>query len=281
MLPVCPDNDNMFTKSSIAMILKNKVLLTVVALLVAAGALFAQEPYTDLIYLKNGSVFKSRIIDYRQGDTITVEIAGGHILKFADSDIEKIQQIVAGEPVPPAEIREKKTRVSAENYRVKGGYGFGSMGFHGQSGGVLGSSAAINLEAGGGYQFNRFLGVGIGTGYDLFDPERGESVIPLYADYRLYPFKRNLGPYFNLALGYGFALAEESFGITDAKGGILFHPAIGWRVPAGDRFFFTFDLGARFQNAEFTQENQWWLAGRTVRDLTYRRTTFRFGIQMW
>lgn len=266
------------------MILKNKVLLTLLTLLTllaAVGGLIAQEPYTDLIYLKNGSVFKSKIIDYRQGDSITVEIAGGHILKFADSEIEKIQQIGAGVPEQKVEVREKRVRLSPEAYRVKGGYGFGSIGFHGQTNGIWGPTAAVNLEAGGGYQFNRFLGIGLGTGYNLYDVDRGESVIPLFLDYRMHPFKKNLGPYLNIALGYGFAVAEESFGITEAKGGVLFHPAIGWRVPAGERFFFTFDLGARFQNAEFTQENQWWLAGKTVREVTYRRTTFRVGIQMW
>lgn len=260
-----------------------KSLLFVLALF-SALSLSAQveDPYTDMLYLKNGSVFKTRIIDYRQGDTITVEIAGGHILKFAESEILKITQAGALAPETQVIVRERRKALSPENYPVKGGYGFATNAFSGQTGGVFGPTASIlNFEAGGGYQFNRFLGFGLGTGYNLYDGDRGESIVPLYAEYRMYPFKKNLGPYFHLIGGYGFALKEESFGIVDAKGGLLLHPCIGWRVAAGEKFFFTFDIGARLQKAQFTQENQWWLPGRTVRDVTYQRTTFRIGIQLW
>ncbi|MBK6902968.1 MAG: hypothetical protein IPH04_09195 [Saprospirales bacterium] len=261
-----------------------RILLALVILLPGFGRLSAQveQTYTDIIFLKNGSVFKSRIIDYRQGDTITVEIAGGHILKFADADIAKIQQASVVPQEPQTIVRERRKAISRDAYPVKGGYGFATAAFSGQTGGVFGPSASIiNFEGGGGYQFGRFLGLGIGTGYNLYDVNRGESVIPLYLDYRMYPFKKNLGPYLNLAGGYGFALKEEALGIVEAKGGILLHPSIGWRVAVGDKFFFTFDLGARFQKAEYTQENQWWLPGRTVREVTYQRTTFRIGIQIW
>ncbi|MBK7407469.1 MAG: hypothetical protein IPJ40_04890 [Saprospirales bacterium] len=260
------------------------LLFTLAFCLLGALALHAQtEPaYTDMVYLKNGSMFKARIIDYRQGDTITIEIAGGHILKFAESEIEKIQQVGQAVVEQPVYIRERRQGISRDAYPVKGGYGFGNSAFSGQTDGVFGPTASIiNFEAGGGYQFNQWLGVGLGTGYNLYDNDRGESVIPLYAETRIYPFKKNLGPYFHLIAGYGFALKQESFGIVDAKGGILFHPAIGWRVAAGEKFFFTFDIGALFQKAQYTEENQWWLPGRTVRDVLYQRTTFRIGIQIW
>ena len=264
----------------------NKWWLLLTLLFCLVGSLYLQaqtEPsYTDLIYLKNGSVFKSRIIDYKQGDTITVEIAGGHILKFAESEIEKITQVGAVAAEQPVVVRETRKRVSFDALAVKGVYGFASSSFSGQTSGLSGPTASIiNFDAGAGYQFNQWLGLGLGTGYNLYDVDRGESVIPLFADIRMYPFKKNLGPYFNLQAGYGFALKQESFGIIDAKGGYLFHPAIGWRVPVGEKFFFTFDIGARFQKAQYTQEGQWWLPSRSVRDVVYQRTTFRVGIQIW
>ncbi len=265
----------------------SRFLFALVFFLGGARSLFAQveDPYTDLVFLKNGSVFKSKIVDYKQGDTITLEIAGGHILKFADSEVLKIQQVAAvmqKEPAAPVVIRERRKTLDRDAYPVKGGYGFAANSFSGQTGGPFGPTASIiNFEAGGGYQFNRMLGVGLGTGYNYYDPDRGESIIPVFAEYRMYPFKKNLGPYFHLIAGWGFATKNESFGIVEAKGGPLLHPAIGWRVAAGDKFFFTFDIGTRFQKAQFTQENQWWLPGRTVRDITYQRTTFRIGIQIW
>ena len=275
-----PDSQNAIAMTSFIKCIS--CFLTLFFLILFSGSLFAPDPYTDVVYLKNGSVFKTKIIDYRQGDTITVEIAGGHILKFADADIEKIQQLSMVTAEPQVVVRERKKSLTRDAYPVKGGYGFGNAAFSGQTGGLFGTTASIiNFEGGGGYQFNRFLGIGLGSGYNLYDQNRGESVIPLYVDYRMYPFKKNLGPYLHLIGGYGFALKEENFGIIEAKGGILFHPAIGWRVAAGDKFFFTFDLGARFQTAEYTQENQWWLSGRTIREVTYRRTTFRIGIQLW
>ena len=259
------------------------ILITLAMCLLGSFQLEAQtEPvYTDVVYLKNGSMFKARIIDYKQGDTITIEIAGGHILKFADSEIDKIQQLTP-EMERPVVVRERRKAIPRDSYPVQGPYAFGNSAFSGQTSGVNGATASIiNFEAGGGYQFNKWLGVGLGTGYNLYDVNRGESVIPLYAEYRMYPLKKNLGPYFHMITGYGFALKDESFGIQEAKGGYLFHPAIGWRVAAGKTFFFTFDIGTRFQKAEFTQDNLWWLPGTAVRDILYKRTTFRIGIQMW
>lgn len=263
----------------------NKLWLLLTLLICIVGSLHLQaqtEPtYTDLIYLKNGSVFKSRIIEYKQGDTLTVEIAGGHILRFAESDIEKISQ-VGSAPEQQVVVREQRKRISRDALVVKGVYGFAATSFSGQTNGTFGPMASIlNFDGGAGYQFNQWLGLGLGTGYNLYDANRGESVIPVFADFRMYPFKKNLGPYFNLQAGYGFALKQESLGIIDAKGGYMFHPAIGWRVAAGEKFFFTFDIGARFQKAQYTQEDQWWLAARSVRDVVYQRTTFRVGIQIW
>jgi hypothetical protein len=257
---------------------------TLLFFLFAAPALFAQDDpaYTDLIYLKNGSMFKTRIIDYRQGDTITVEIAGGHILKFAESEIEKIRQ-VADAPQETVVIREQRKRTPRDAYAVEGWYGFASSAFSGQSDGIWGASASIvNFDAGAGYQFSPWLGLGLGAGYNLYNADTGESVAPVFAECRLYPFKKNLGPYLHLIGGYGFALKNESFGIEEARGGLLVHPAVGWRVLLGEKFFLTFDLGARFQSAEFTHNDLgWWLPGRSVRDVTYRRTTLRIGFQFW
>ena len=262
---------------------KSGLLFILAFLLFGALSLQGQDPYTDVVYLKNGSVFKAKILDYRQGDTITIEIAGGHVLKFPDAEVEKIQQEGAQVKQPAAVAVVPRAVVLPKDYPVKGGYLFGTAAFSGQTGNEVfdPSLSLINFEAGGGFQFNRWLGLGAGIGYNVYDGNRGERIVPLYLEYRMYPVKNNLGPYLHVLGGYGFALKGESLGVVDAQGGYLFHPAIGWRVAAGENFFFTFDLGARWQKAQFTQENQWWLPGRTVRDVLYQRTTFRVGIQIW
>lgn len=256
-----------------------KRIFWVIWLVCAALGLFAQDsgPYNDVIYLKNGSVFRAKIQEYNQGGAIVLEIQGGHTLTFQESDIDRIVQVGAEKFRPVREIRPKDELITKGLYSQTS-IGFSSFynEFDGPGIRFLGVNQVV------GYQFNRLLGVGLGSGFEQFDVFGGEAAIPLFVETRLYPFKKNLMPFLLFQGGYGFALRNQNLGVIDAQGGLLLHAAAGVRLDIAKKWFLTFDLGFRRQSAEFTRTDFFfWPPATSVRDITYQRIVGRIGIQFW
>ncbi len=78
------------------------------------------------------------------------------------------------------------------------------------------------------YQINSKVSLGIGSGYDRYNPI--SLIIPLYLDLAGDIFNWAISPYYKLSAGYGFASptkdqrSRENFSY---KGGFLVHPSIG------------------------------------------------------
>ena len=68
-----------------------RILCFSLCLFVLAGPLSAQQnPYPDELYLKNGSVLKCKILDYKAAESIKIEIQGGSILVYTSAEIQEI-----------------------------------------------------------------------------------------------------------------------------------------------------------------------------------------------
>jgi len=132
-----------------------------------------------------------------------------------------------------------------------------------------------------GKQFSATKGIGFGAGIDNYRASRGETLYPFYLDYRLYPFKKNKGYYFNMGAGYGFAFKNKSRGITEADGGLYAAPCIGYRSSSSDGVSLNMELGFKYQHAYFEE-----VSDRTGNDIEmrtneYQRITFRLGLMFW
>ena len=274
-----------------SIIMLQKLILTTVFLFVAWIGLMAQDDQAqDVIYHENGSVFQGTILSYEKGGKLEIQLDNDQVLVFDDAEIVKIMKTSNWEELPyksrygveKATVeKSKKERVDRSTYLAKGFFQQPSFGIGTalSDSDVIGLGIYLNYQAG--YQFNRWLGISAGSGFDVVGPSRGENLIPVFGEIRMYPFKNDLGAYFAVAGGYNFALENRRTGILQAEDGYLFHPSIGYRWTTRSKAYLCLDLGYRRQTAQFTSQSFFGGGDTVIRDYTFQRTTLRLTVQWW
>lgn len=252
----------------------------------------AQQSQKDVIYLKDGTAYWGNIVSEEAGRRVFIRLSGGDIIKLDYANIEKIEKgISAPDSDTPnnqqlkgkqkkgskaSDIYESGATKKQYSFKEKGGYNTTSLGAN-FAGGEIETVVGLGFHHVSGYQFNRWMGAGLGFGVDAYSLNRTEMIIPLFAEARGYFNQKRFAPFYTMSLGYGFALKNEREGITEAKGGWMIHPAIGIRLGADKGLNTTLDLGYRFQAASFSRT--FLFNGDTeVRDVTYQRLMLRMGI---
>ena len=249
--------------------------------------LSAQDDREDVVYLKDGSIYRGIIIEQVPGVSIKVETMGGNVFNVMIGDIIKLtkEKKVMPAPAPPA---------PRETY---GGYGHGeeryhhhyhySMSdsngkpeFHPRRKGYFNTLQLLieNLEGGGrmvnGYKFGRFgyLGIGIGADFIFNDMRKNNSnysgvYLPLYLHYGGDILKKRITPFYSLELGYAMRTTpgnnnnnffpggdpfNNNSNITNRKGGMMGGAGFGVKFISRHRVFFSISAHADFQQAENT-----------------------------
>jgi len=227
--------------------------------------------YIDIVHLKDGSEFRGKIIIYKHDDYLKMEILGGQVVEFPAKQIKKIVQ----QPYGQSAYVPKVVRTREYNFRERGIYnetyvnlpqGYNSSGWW---------NVGLGMHHVTGFQFNRWIGAGMGIGFDGYEMGRGENVIPVYAEARGYFKQKNISPFYSVGLGYGFAGKNENTGIIKGRGGIMFNPNIGYRFGASAGANFTLSFGYKLQKASFTVL-RW--NGEIKRDYTYNRLNLKLGL---
>jgi hypothetical protein len=150
---------------------------------------------------------------------------------------------------------------------------------------AAGSSQSNFLRMGGGisnisgYYLSPSMGIGLGVGFDDYAGS-GETIFPVFGDVRcFFPLKNKKGNYYlSLAGGYGFAFERKIFNITDARGGYMLHPAVGYRALTAEGMDVVFDIGVKFQKARFTRTPS--ISYEEIQDVLYRRFVIRAGLSL-
>ena len=191
----------------------------------------AQE-YRDVVFLKNGSVIKGFYKELYPSDSLRMETIDGGVLVCAFSDIERI-----------AKERTKIYVVNTQDNDLLPSRIWRPKGYNGSieyerdinsSDSHLITSAMFTVH---GYQFNPYLFLGAGIGFQHMEYEDGglklsftESTIPLFADAKIHLLKTRIAPFVEGRIGYcikGFKglyfnpSVGVSFGISPKTGGIL------------------------------------------------------------
>lgn len=239
---------------------------------------------TDLVTLHNGSVFKGKIRSETQSELV-LELSNGETLTFTAKEIKEVQR---DQPVSAAAVKstrdyayipmtvEKRRKVREYAFREKGW--FNAMSFTMPNGIYRGSpQIGVGIHNLTGYQFSRLLGVGLGVGFDAYNPDEGENIASVYTEARSFLTKTRTAPFVSFGAGYGFAFRNSNNFITEAKGGLRFHPAIGLRLGADKDMNLMFDIGYSFQNATYTRRFDF-IDQTEIRELDFRRFTFRLGV---
>ncbi len=238
--------------------------------------------YTDMIYLNDGSVFRGIITEYKQGDHLKLKLKSGDELFIVDKVIKKIVQGAEGSGNSRKEQRWASRQQKTYEFKEKGIYNVTYVstlnGYTDRNGVELG----LGVDNVTGYQFNRHIGAGVGVSWDTYNVDSGENFLTLFGETRGYVLKKRLSPYYSLGAGYGFAIRNEENNLTEATGGWMIHPAIGYRFGGSKDANFIMDIGYKFQRAKLTYEWDWgrWSGSPEIerQELTFQRFTLRVGL---
>lgn len=236
---------------------------------------------TDVVYLKDGSVLKGLIVNYEQGATLTFELQNGEKILVQDAEIAKIVQDVRE---PKANSYDELINGSKKAKPKEQVYEFKERGFYNAMMlGSLNTRAASEFRMGlsfhnvSGFQFSRWLGIGLGLGVETYGTDDDEVIYPVFAEFRGYLSKKIKAPYYSFGAGYGFMTTNEKEFITEARGGWMLHPAIGIRFSAKKRTNLTADIGYKFQKAYFRRDFNF-TGDIEIRDVLYQRLVIRVGL---
>ena len=185
----------------------------------------AQEQTEDAIYLKNGNIYRGTIIEQVPGESYTIQILGGSVMKIKAEYIERItheKKAPTAQPYfnnddkgsiyrndndprnrrsPPPFVYRKKgyffqgqlmVGLLEGGFRIINGYKFGQFGYLGLGVGIDGVVGSINvLVNGGGTEFSG-------------------AYVPLFLYYTGDILKKRITPFYALELGYAFRFQPSS-----------------------------------------------------------------------
>lgn len=273
--------------------MKNVKLFLVFALFCFIGQLHAQTnpeeiKTQDVIYLKNGSVFKGKILEYEKGAVLLLELENGSVIEFEDDEIDRVVQEAIDldkgkgeekeEDKEPVRYRKVILKKKEKVYRFRE-TGIYNATFFSSSNGSHNGELQVGLGVHNviGYQLNRLFGLGIGVGLDSYSFQDGETLYPIFIEARGYLRKKWHSPYYSMNLGYGFAIADESENVIEAEGGLMVHPCFGMRFGANKDANVMIDVGYKFQYANITRVMPF-NGDLEERDLLFKRLTIRLGL---
>jgi len=213
----------------------------------------------DVVYLKDGSILKGKVIENVVNKKTTIEIVGHNIIVIPDSSIKLI---LMDQKIPAKESENKASPVEmAANVSFYGGSD--------NSGGFTFITS---------YRFPFRLAVGGGIGIEWFNHQQ----IPFIADVKYYFLKGSWSPYVYAQGGYSVPLSQEGDDEwMEFHGGALAGTGAGMRFNFSKRNALFFSLGYRYQKTETVTNPYPWSSYyppyETIRYDEYNRMTFSFG----
>lgn len=225
-----------------------------------------------VVFLKSGTMFSGKVKEWKVGEQITIVTDAGNEFTFEGDAVDKIIQMKLYEKSLslkqeiPYNFKESGIYYAIKGQFIKGNFGLRANENHGAGFSIL-----------MGTRYNRYIGVGVGVGYDSYSLDSGERVVPFFVEASGYLSPKHTTLSYGLAAGYSLAFDNLDFNIIEAKGGMMVHPHIGLRF-GKRKMKYTLDLGYRFQKAAFTYRDIWDGRSRNEQRLLYKRVTLRFGV---
>lgn len=226
----------------------------------------ANEEKRAIVYLKGGTQLEVYIINWDLEKGVTATTLWGQEIFFPNDKVAKVKSYSKTVKWNPYKFRDKGIY-----YALFGGLITSN---HGER---LNERNGYTLSFSSGYRFHRLFSVGLGTGIDQYASKSGERVHPIFVDLRSFLFAQNTTIVVNVQTGYGLAFNNANEGIVDSKGGFLFYPNIGLSF-GGSETKYSFDIGYKFQQADWTYASSWDVRNRTEHRMNYQRFVMRFGM---
>lgn len=176
-----------------------KLLLLCVLLIGACLHCMAQN-YTEVVYLKNGSIIRGIIIEQVPNSSLKIQTADGSIFAYSMDEVVKITKEVGASRNKYERFGEKKSLKGYKGF-VETGYIFDLSDCN---------ANRFELSTTHGYQFNNYLFVGGGAGINFYTDADLYSV-PLFASFRANFMNKKITPFADIKSGYTVGDVEGAF----------------------------------------------------------------------
>ena len=216
-----------------------KVIKILILLLVISINTNAQD-YTEVVYLKNGSIIRGVIIEQVPGVNLKIKTGDGNVFVYQISEVEKIAK-EAEERVNSSykKIDQEGSGSYFHSAQISYGIGFGKV----EGIGLQDSYSGLKITNGA--WINHAIAVGLGVGAQR---HHLAIYVPLTMDWRFSLSNKNFSPIINASLGY-------RFDPYDNQSGFIINPSFGLqnRILTGLLYYAT--IGVNFQEYVFENYN--------------------------
>ncbi|MGD2035154.1 MAG: hypothetical protein PVF73_08880 [Bacteroidales bacterium] len=241
--------------------MKHIVLLFLSLLIVSFSSLYAQK-YTDVVFLKNGSIIKGTIVE-SDGERVKIETCCGSIFVYRQSKIEKTEKVP---------VTRDKNMVKEKGYVNYISFG-ALVGASSNS-----ETAPFSAITEHGYRFNRYFAAGALIGYELLS----EATMPLALNLKAYYPVKNTNLFFGLSGGYSFSLegpGDFMVAYDDFSGGVMTNLEAGIIFPFSGMSAFFVAVGFRYNKINYTRTDPY--VGDVDGVVHYKRLSIRVGINLY
>ena len=249
--------------------MKNKI--TLLTILFALGfttfyhSSFAQSKTQDVIYLKEGSIYRGDVTGIGLDGSIKLLTAGNNLIVFSKSSIDSMKQ-----------ESYKAKNYSALNIKPKGFFNITSVGL------MAGENGAGALfETVNGYRFNHLLAIGGGVGIEYSDV----VLMPLYFSVRSDLFSGKVTPFVHADCGYNFMVGQrnnyyyyyyEDSDNTTNHGGLNAGAGVGVKINTRGDFAFMISWAYKFE--QWSRDYDY-MDTHNHYDYEYQRMVLKVGLE--
>lgn len=178
------------------MIKYKQALVLIVLFIFSWVDLSAQLLKNDVIYLKNGSVIQGNLV-YQTTDSVKIETFCQNIFAYSINEILEIKQENSSHPKS-----EQEKEFVPGNF--KGFYSYSTFGLLVGNSDIT-DSYTFSFNTSAGYEFNHYLGVGLGLGVEKLKTE----LVPLFISIKSNLTNNITTPTISFYIGYSFPLSEN------------------------------------------------------------------------
>jgi len=235
----------------------------------------AQPGKHDVVYLKNGSVVKGKILLFDPEHSVKLKTKDDNVWVFEMNQVDSIARPIKASATSPIKT---------------GYYNLTEMGvLAGNTNNV--KSAPFTLMNVNNWQFDNGFAAGIGVGVHFFN----ETYLPVVADFRYFIRKHGPLPFVNLQTGYSIPVGGDysqtyyAYDImvrpgiwpnpnpteqdVSARGGFLVNPSIGFQSQISESLALTFSAGYSYLRHRYGKDELYKL------DVDYNRLSLKIGLQ--
>lgn len=234
------------------------VLLVIFCTFFALGKASGQSS-ADVIYLKNGSIIKGKIIA-TTGETTTIQTNDGREYVFKKNEIER--QTSNGISAPSTNENTDNKPLTNTSTTKKERFAPAKTGYWNSTDFQLWGPISVNTL--NGYKLHQFGYLGIGIGLNSYtglvinpfvSNDFTGMVMPIYLRYGGDILNRRVTPTYFVEGGYGLIVSDEPIIFNNnpyekSTGGLYGGAGFGFKVRTNKKFSFGLSLAYKFQHAK-------------------------------